>query len=230
MEAKKYIFAGASSAMAIAAASLLRQQGHHVTGISTKQSGNGYDAFFTVGSYDFGAFPAIEEPADGLVYFPGTINLKPFNRYTKDDFLQDYSINALGAAAFVQAYLPNLKKAGSGSVVFISTVAVATGMPFHSSIAMAKAALEGLTRSLAAEFAPKIRVNCIAPSLTDTPLSDKFLATPEKRQAAQNRNPARKIGSPADIANAVAFLLTENSAWITGQVLAVDGGMNTLKL
>ena len=164
------------------------------------------------------------------MYFPGTINLKPFNRYTKDDFLHDYSINALGAAAFAQAYLPNLKKSSNGSIVFISTVAVAAGMPFHSSIAMAKAALEGLTRSLAAELAPKIRVNCIAPSLTDTPLSEKFLGTPEKREAAQSRNPSKKVGSAEDIANAIAFLLSEKSAWITGQVLAVDGGMGNLKV
>ncbi|OYQ36647.1 oxidoreductase [Flavobacterium cyanobacteriorum] len=230
MESKTYLFAGASSAMAVAAATLLRQQGHTVIGLSAKTPENAYNRVYTVSGYDFNAYPVLEEPVDGIVYFPGTINLKPFNRYSKEDFVQDYNINALGAAAFAQAYLPNLKKSSNGSIVFISTVAVAAGMPFHSSIAMAKAALEGLTRSLAAELAPKIRVNCIAPSLTDTPLSEKFLGTPEKRDAAQNRNPAKKIGTPQDLAAAIAFLLSSQSAWITGQVLAVDGGMNNLKV
>lgn len=229
MERKTYIFAGASSAVAVAAATLLKQQGHVIIGISTKPPQDVYDKAFTVAEYDFDAFPDIDGPIDGIVYFPGTINLKPFNRYTRQDFVQDFSINALGAAAFTQAYLPNLKKSSNASIVFISTVAVAAGMPFHSSIAMAKGALEALTRSLAAELASKVRVNCIAPSLTDTPLSEKFLGTPEKREAAQNRNPAKKIGSADDLANAIIFLLGSQSAWITGQVLAVDGGMGNLK-
>ena len=229
MEQKTYVFAGASSAVAVAAAKLLKQQGHVVIGLSTKPLQDVYDEAYTVAGYDFEAFPAIDGVIDGIVYFPGTINLKPFNRYTKDDFIKDYSINALGAAAFTQTYLPNLKKSSSASIVFISTVAVAAGMQFHGSIAMAKAALEGLMRSLAAELASKVRVNCIAPSLTDTPLAEKFLGTPEKRDAAQNRNPAKKIGSADDLANAVIFLLGNQSSWITGQVLAVDGGMGNLK-
>jgi 3-oxoacyl-[acyl-carrier protein] reductase len=229
MEQKTYVFAGASSAVAIAAAKLLKQQGHVIIGISTRPPQDVYNKAFTVAEYNFDTFPEIEGAIDGIVYFPGTINLKPFNRFTKQDFVQDFSINALGAAAFAQAYLPNLKKSSNASILFISTVAVAAGMPFHSSIAMAKGALEALTRSLAAEFASKIRVNCIAPSLTHTPLAEKFLATPEKREAAQNRNPAKKIGSVEDIANAIAFLLGNQSAWITGQVLAVDGGMGNLK-
>jgi NAD(P)-dependent dehydrogenase (short-subunit alcohol dehydrogenase family) len=109
-------------------------------------------------------------------------------------------------------------------------VAANTGMPFHSSIAMAKAAIEGLTKSLAAELAPAIRVNCIAPALTNTSLGEKFLNTPEKIEASQKRNPLKKIGEPIDLANAIEFLLSEKSNWITGQVIAVDGGMNTLKL
>ncbi|PBQ32371.1 oxidoreductase [Sphingobacteriaceae bacterium] len=227
---KHFVFAGASSKTAIETAKLLWMQNHRITGISTKEHTGDYDRFHKIDSYDFSAFPAINEGIDGLVYFPGTINLKPFNRLNKEDFLNDFQINALGAVAFLQAYLPQLKNSKTASVVFISTVAVNTGMPFHSSIAMAKGALEGLTKSLAAELAPGIRVNCIAPSLTNTPLGEKFLNTPEKFESSQKRNPLKKVGDALDLANAIDFLLSEKSSWITGQVLAVDGGMNNLKL
>lgn len=227
---KKYVFAGASSAMAQQAAKLLREQGHHVTGISTKAFVEGYDEVFTIGGYNAGSFPSIDGPVHGLVYFPGTINLKPFHRLSEADFTNDFAINALGAATFVQAYLPGLKGAETASVAFISSVAVGTGLPFHASVAMAKGALEGLTRALAAELAPKIRVNCIAPSLTNTPLAERLLGSPEKEEAGRNRNPMKKIGSPDDIANALLFLLNDASGWVTGQVLAVDGGMGNLKV
>ncbi|NDI99588.1 SDR family oxidoreductase [Flavobacterium sp. LaA7.5] len=225
-----YLFAGASSAMAVQAATLLKKQGHTVIGVSTKDDNGNYSEWHKVAHYGFGTFPPIDDVIDGLVYFPGTINLKPFHRINENDFTADYNVSALGAAAFVQAYLPNLKKSAVASVVFISTVAVGTGMPFHASVAMAKGAIEGLTRSLAAEFAPKIRVNCVAPSLTDTPLAERLLGSDDKTEAAKNRNPLKKIGTPNDLAQAITFLLGENAAWITGQVLAVDGGMNKLRL
>jgi 3-oxoacyl-[acyl-carrier protein] reductase len=225
-----YLFAGASSRIAIEAAKILTQEGHRVVGISTKDEVPGYDALYTVVNYESGAYPELEEVIDGLAYFPGTINLKPFARLAVTDFMKDYEVNVLGGVEFVQSYLSNLKKSAAGSIVFMSSVAAQTGMPFHSSIGMAKAALEGLTKSLAAELAPGIRVNAVAPSLTNTPLSERLLASAEKTEAMEKRNPMKKIGSPFEVAEAITFLLSTKSSWITGQVLAVDGGMGALKL
>ena len=229
MEKKTYLFAGASSSIAQATAQLLKNQGHKIIGISTKENVQGFDDLYPITSYAFGNFPEIEEQIDGLVYFPGTIQLKPFPRLTAEDFSNDLAINFTGAAAFVQAYLSNLKRSASASIVFISSVAVSMAMPFHASIAASKGAVEGFAQSLAAEFAPKIRVNCVAPSLVDTPLSGKFLDSPEKIELMEKRNPMRKVGTPSEVAQAISFLLLPDSSWITGQVLAVDGGMNKIK-
>lgn len=164
----------------------------------------------------------------GLVYCPGSINLKPFERFSLEQMREELEINYLGAVKVLQQAIKPLK-AGKGSVVLFSTVAVQTGMAFHASISGAKGAVEGLTRSLAAEYAPFIRFNAIAPSLTDTPLAASLLNNDKKREANTNRHPLKKIGTPSDISKAVMYLLTEDSSWVTGQVLQVDGGMSAVR-
>lgn len=166
----------------------------------------------------------------GLVYTPGSINLKPFSALKPDDFMADFQLNALGAIRVIKAALKSLKAAQGASVVMFSTVAVQVGLNYHTSVATAKGALEGLGRSLAAELAAqKIRVNLIAPSLTDTPLAQNLLSTEEKKSASRQRHPLGRYGQPEDIARAALFLLSDESDWITGQTLHVDGGLSTLK-
>jgi NAD(P)-dependent dehydrogenase (short-subunit alcohol dehydrogenase family) len=226
---KTFLLVGANSAIAKACNTLLQASGAQTVGLSR---GNLYDfnTSFQVVDYTKENLPVIEGPIDGLVYFPGTINLKPFHRISREEFTHDFNINAMGAVEVLQTYLPNLKKGQHPSVVLLSSVAAQTGLPFHASISMAKAAIEGLTMALAAEWAPSIRVNAVAPSLTDSPLSERFLSTPEKTEAAKNRNPMKKVGSPQEIAEAICFLLNDSSSWMTGQVLTTDGGYGKLRL
>ena len=166
----------------------------------------------------------------GLVYSVGSINLKPFHRLTSDDFLFDYRVNVLGAVQIIQTSLKQLKNALGASVVLISSVAAKTGLPYHASISAAKGAVEGLALSLAAELASQqIRVNVVAPSLTETPMAKNLLSSPEKREASAKRHPLAKYGQPEDISHAIAFLLSEDSSWITGQALGIDGGLGKLK-
>jgi len=165
----------------------------------------------------------------GLVYAPGSINLKPFHRLKEEDFLNDFQLNTLGAVKVIQSALKPLKNSKNASVVLFSTVAVGTGLSFHASVSSAKGALEGLGRSLSAELAPNVRVNMIAPSLTDTPLAERLLSSEDKRKANAERHPLKKIGTTADIANATRYLLTDDSQWMTGQVLTIDGGLSVIR-
>jgi len=169
------------------------------------------------------------ERLDGFVYFPGSISLKPFHRLTPEDFQRDLQVNLFGAIAALQSALPALKASGNASVVLFSTVAVAQGMPMHASIAAAKGAVEALAKSLAAEWAPAIRVNVIAPSLTDTPLAGALLNSDLKKEAAAKRHPLQQVGRSEDIATLVAHLLSGHARFMTGQVLHVDGGLSSVR-
>ncbi len=171
-------------------------------------------------------FPEIKE-LDGLVYFPGSINLRPFNSIKKLDFQKDYEINVVGLINIVQNYYPIFNN--NTSMVFISSIAAKMGLKFHASIAMCKAAIESLTRTLASEFAPKIRVNCVSPSLIETNLSNRILRNEQTRNKIINDNPLKRIGQPEDVSNMIEFLLSDKSTWITGQTIHIDGGLSNIK-
>jgi NAD(P)-dependent dehydrogenase (short-subunit alcohol dehydrogenase family) len=164
-----------------------------------------------------------------LVYAVGTLSLRSLARVSDEDAVHDFRVNALGAALAVQAAAAGLKTAPGGSVVLFSSVAASHGFSNHASIAMAKGAVEGLTVSLAAELAPQVRVNAIAPSLTRTPLAESLVANPQMAAAIEKMHPLGRLGSADDLAAAAAFLLSDDSAWMTGQVLRVDGGRGTLQ-
>ena len=165
---------------------------------------------------------------DGLVYCPGSINLRPFRGLKPEAFEQDLQINFISLVKVIQSVLPNLTASNQSSIVLFSSVAASMGMPFHTSVAAAKGAIEGFAKALAAEYAPKIRVNVIAPSLTDTPLAEKFLSNDDKKEKSAQRHPLKRVGTSDDMAQMASFLLSEKSSWISGQIFHVDGGMSTL--
>ncbi len=176
---------------------------------------------------DDSTFTSVDGEIDGLVYFPGSINLRPFSGLKLKDFQSDYEINVLGLIKILKHY--HKQFAENSSLVFISTVAAQVGMPFHSSIALCKSAIEGLCRSLAAEWSPKIRVNCVAPSVVQTKLAARLFRTETQVEQMNARHPLQKVGQPKNISDAIEFLLSDKSSWMTGQVLHVDGGLSTLK-
>ena len=172
----------------------------------------------------------IPESLDGFVYCPGTVNLRPFSGTKVETFVEDFEINVLGAIRSLKFVLQNLKNSASASIVFFSSVVIKTGMPFHSSIGVSKGAIEGLSKNLAAELAPSIRVNTIAPSIIKTKLTEKFLNSDVKIENSKLRHPLKQIGYPKDIASLVKFLISDESKWITGQAINIDGGIGSLKI
>lgn len=228
---KNYFIIGGSSGIGKALVALLKNQGHKVYTTYNQHPIEDNDQVVAKQLDVIKDLPALDflpETLDGFVFCPGSIQLKPFMRIKPESYTNDFTLQVGGAIKTLQMALPRLKAADHASVVFFSTIAVQTGFNFHTQVAASKGAIEGLTRSLAAEFAPAIRVNAIAPSITDTPLAEKLLSSEDKKEANAQLHPLKKIGQPEDIAEMAAFLLSEKSSWITGQIIPVDGGKSSI--
>lgn len=234
MANKTYLIAGGSSGIGLALVKKISAQGDQVLVLSRTAEAlvgiPGVQHLKTDLRTDTLTETDLPDTLHGLVYCPGSITLRPFRSLKSEAFLDDFTINVLGAVNVLQAAHKALKNAGGATAVLFSTVAVSQGMPFHASIAAAKGAVEGLTRSLAAEWAPDIRVNCIAPSLTDTPLAARLLASPEKREASGARHPLRRVGTAEEVAGLAHYLLSEEAGWMSGQVIGLDGGLSALRV
>ena len=236
----KTLIYGASGGIGSACARILAARGHslHLAGrnqAAIEALAEELQASFSIGDVTDDSFfesvsAAAGESLSGLIYAIGSINLKTLGRLKRADFLRDYELNALGAALAVQSALPALKKSGDASVVLFSSIAAAQGFSMHASIGMAKAAVSGLTLSLAAELAPSIRVNAIAPSLTQTPLAKGLLQNETVAQSIAALHPIPRLGVAEEMAELAAFLLSPQSSWITGQIIGVDGGRSSLRV
>jgi NAD(P)-dependent dehydrogenase (short-subunit alcohol dehydrogenase family) len=170
------------------------------------------------------------ENIDALIYCPGSINLKPISGLSVDDFRNDFEINVIGAVKTIQKYLPVLKKGNKPSIVLFSTVAAKLGMPFHASIATAKAGIEGLVKSLGAELAAVVRINAIAPTITETSLSASILRNDRMKENMTERHPMKSYLKPEEVANMADFLISEKTNAISGQVFEMDYGLVTFKM
>jgi NAD(P)-dependent dehydrogenase (short-subunit alcohol dehydrogenase family) len=229
---RNYIIIGGSSGIGKELVSLLEEQDVNIIAtfnknkIENRKNVTYLQLDVTTGSLNLDHLP---EEIHGLAYCPGSINLKPFHRFKEEDFIADFKLQVLGATNIIQQLLPKIKKSEEASILLFSTVAVQSGFSFHSQVAMSKGAIEGLTRSLAAELSPTIRVNAIAPSLTNTNLASRFLNTEAKMNLQAENNPLKKVGDAKNVAEAAAFLMTPKSAWITGQIIHVDGGFSKIK-
>lgn len=231
---KNYVIIGGSSGIGAALTEILATQGNSIFATYNKT-----ENFTAIPGVEYHHLDILEfeldldfvpDTIDGIAYCPGSINLKPFKRLKPSSFVDDFNLQVVGAIKVIQTLSDKMKNSIDPSIVFFSTVAVSMGYNFHTQVATSKGAIEGLSKSLAAEFAPKIRVNCVAPSLTDTPLASKLLSTEEKKQANANLHPLKKIGTAEDVAEMAAFLLSDKSKWMSGQVLHVDGGMSSLRV
>ncbi|MDT7830090.1 SDR family oxidoreductase [Pricia sp. S334] len=227
---KNILLIGGSHGIGFSLAEQLQKDHSVYIASRTKDALNDLDVEYisydvTSDEFDSSVLP---EKLHGFVYCPGNIDLKPFKMMSLNNFEEDMKLNFFGLVKTVKEIVP--KMADGASMVFFSTVAVSTGMPFHTSIAAAKGAIEGFAKSLAAEYAPKLRVNVIAPSLVDTPLAERLLNNDKKKKKMADRHPLKRVGRPEDIADIAQFLLSDNSSWMTGQVIGVDGGMSTLNL
>lgn len=227
-----FVIIGGSSGIGKSTVDLLKSQGHNVYASynnNPPSSAPSSNYFHLNVNGEFPNPDFLPETIDGLVYCPGSIVLKPFHRLKPEDFKTDYELQVIGAVRSIQWLLPKMRNSNGASIVLFSTVAARQGFNFHSLVSSSKAALEGLTVALAAEYAPQIRVNAIAPSLTDTALADRFLNTEQKKEMHQKNNPMKRIGRPEDLANMAAFLLSSSASWVNGQILHVDGGKSTLQ-
>lgn len=229
-----YLIIGASSGIGKNLALQLAQSGHQIYGTYHRNKILSENPlieyhYLNVLDEDF-SLSFLPDSLEGLIYCPGSINLRPFERIKPVDFTEDYNLQVVGAVKTIQAAASRLKKSVDSSIVLFSTVAVQYGFPFHSMVSASKGAIEGLVKSLAAEYAPKIRVNAIAPSLVDTPLAASLLNTEQKRESNAQRHPLKRIGTTEDIVNIVEFLLSSKASWITGQIIHADGGISTLKI
>mgnify|MGYP003498794445 CR=1 FL=1 len=227
---KNILFIGGSTGIGLASIKKLQAENNIIAASRTNENLSGLNVkhiYFDVqeGNFDASQLP---ETLDGFVYCLGSINLKPFKSLKAENFQEDFQINFLGMISILQQILPKLLLSKQASIVLFSSVAAKNGLPFHTSIAASKGAIEGFAKSFAAEYAPKIRINVIAPSLTETPLSEKLLNNDIKKEKSAERHPLKRVGKAEDIAAMVNFLLSEESSWITGQIYGVDGGISTL--
>jgi len=229
---KNILFIGGSTGIGLETIKLL--QNEHNIYVASRSNENLQNLNIEYIKFDSGVdefnSELVPEELHGFVYCPGSINLRPFRSLKISTFEEDLNLNFLSMVKTLQNVINNLKKSGNSSIILYSTVAVKIGMPFHTSVSASKGAIEGFARSLSAEYAPGIRVNVIAPSLTNTPMAERFLNNEIKKEKVGNRHPLKRCGESIDIANYTAFLLSDKSSWITGQTLGIDGGMSTINL
>jgi NAD(P)-dependent dehydrogenase (short-subunit alcohol dehydrogenase family) len=227
---KNYVIVGGSKGIGKATAELLAAEGHQVTVFSrTPYEGPAH----TIEWEEFDVLSdswddRMPENIDGLMYSVGSINLKPFKGLKPEVFVDDFNLHVMGAIHALQAAQKNFNPTSIPSCLLFSTVAVQRGMPFHATVSASKGAIEGLVRAISSEWAPKARINAIAPSLTDTPLAGRLLSTPEKKESIGANNPMKRVGEVEDIAEMAAFLLSDKSSWMTGQIVHVDGGQSVI--